>query len=134
MTEEKNQDFQSFLEYASKKEGSQCLCAVFCHSAADDIDRLYTSGKSLMPVMCVDKSLHRLGQFKDLASDSSLVGIGWDVVCISVLVGRNGMMPTAIETNKRLDVMLELIRRGDTGKLVMFDREGRHVKLVSVSP
>jgi hypothetical protein len=129
MTADKNPDFQSFLDYASKKEGSQCLCAVFCHSAADEIDRLYTSGKDIMPVMCVDKSLHRLTQFKDLTSDPSLIGIGWDLVCISVLIGRDGMMPTAIETNKRLDVMLELIRRGNTSKLVMFDREGRHVKL-----
>jgi len=133
MTAEKNKDFQSFLEFASKKEGSQCLCAVFCRATVDDIDRLYTSGKSLMPVMCVDKSLHRLKQFKDLTSDSSLIGIDWELLCVSVLVGKDGMMPTAIETNKRLDIMLELIRRGDTSKLVIFDREGNHVKFVSLN-
>ena len=57
------------------------------------------------------------------------MGQDWDLMCITMLLGENGSIATAIETNKRLDVMLELIRQGQADKMVIFARDEEHVRL-----
>ena len=84
---------------------------------------------SLMPVTCVDRPSEEIKSFNDIVLSGGLSDKEWDVVCITVLLGANGTIPTAIETNKRLDVMLELIRQGATDKLVVFDNNLHHIQL-----
>jgi hypothetical protein len=46
-----------------------------------------------------------------------------------MLEGIGGNIATAIETNKRLDVMLEFLRQGKADKMVIFDRNQQHIRL-----
>lgn len=120
-------DFDSFLSIAHQKQLPQRLCVVVCQSSLKG-----NSGDqriSLMPVTCVDRPCEKINSFNDIIMSGGLSDKEWDVVCITVLLGANDTMATAIETNKRLDVMLELIRQGATDKLVVFDSNARHIKL-----
>lgn len=118
-------DFERFLEFAKSKGGAQCLCAVICE--AEILED--AGGISLSPVTCIDKVLEQISSFQDLINAGSLIGHDWEVMCITMLESESGQVPTAIETNKRLDVMLEFIRQGKANKLVIFDRNQQFIKL-----
>ena len=123
--DESGTDFERFLSFARKKEGVHCLCAVVCEAQIlEDED-----GISLMPVTCIDKPLQNINSYQDVINAGGLIGHDWEMMCITMLEGENGHIATAIETNKRLDVMLEFIRQGKANKMLIFDRNQQHIKL-----
>lgn len=118
-------DFDRFLDYAGQKSELQCLCAVVCEAAFLEAG----DGISLSPVTCIDKPMHQITCYQDVINAGGLLGQDWDVMCVTVLSSQGDVMPTAIETNKRLDVMLELIRQGRADQLVIFARNEEHIRL-----
>lgn len=118
-------DFERFLDFARQKGSAQCLCAVVCE--AEILED--AGGISLMPVTCIDKALEHITNYQDVINAGGLIGQDWEVMCITMLEGESGNVPTAIETNKRLDIMLEFIRQGKANKLVIFDRNQQFIKL-----
>lgn len=118
-------DFERFLRYAKSKGSAQSLCAVVCE--AEILED--AGGISLMPVTCIDKLLAQINSFQDVVNAGGLIGHDWEVMCITMLESEGDLVPTAIETNKRLDVMLEFIRQGKANKFVIFDRNQQFIKL-----
>ena len=118
-------DFERFLSFARKKGNAQCLCAVVCEAALLEEGE----GISLKPVTCIDLPLSKISGFQDVVNAGGLLGHDWEVMCISMLEGIGGNIATAIETNKRLDVMLEFLRQGQADRMVIFDRNQQHIRL-----
>jgi len=108
-------DFDRFIRFARQRSGPQILCAVVCEAAP--LEEGY--GISLSPVTCIDLPVERVTKFRDVVAAGGAIG-DWDVMCVTVLANEAGVMPTAIETNKRLDVMLALIRQGMADRMVIF--------------
>ena len=125
VVDEARTDFDNFLSYGKQREEPQTICAVVCEAAFMEEGE----GLSLSPVTCVDKPLQKINNFQDLVNAGGRMGQDWDMMCITMLLGENGSIATAIETNKRLDVMLELIRQGQADKMVIFARDEEHVRL-----
>ena len=124
-------NFGHFIRYANEKNQPQQLCMVFCRSSLQDEDYRPDRPITLKPLMCLDRSPRHLDSFEALCGDATLAGIEWDVLCMTAVLGQAGVMPTAINIHKRFDLMIGLISQGKTDKLVMFDRNGRQVILVS---
>lgn len=118
-------DFERFLSFARQRENPQCLCAVVCEAALLEEGE----GISLKPVTCIDLPLNKITSFQDVINAGGLLGHDWEVMCITMLEGIGGNIATAIETNKRLDVMLEFLRQGKADKMVIFDRNQQHIRL-----
>lgn len=125
VVEDSKTDFQRFLEYARKKEVPQVLCSIVCEAALLEEGE----GISLMPVTTVDLPLQKICGYQDVLNAAGLIGQDWELMCITMLEDPDGNMPSAIDTNKRLDVMLALIRQGRADKMVMFDRSQQFIKL-----
>lgn len=123
--DESRTDFDNFLSYGKQREEPQSICAVICEAAFLEEGE----GISLSPVTCVDQPLHKVSKFQDLVNAGGLMGQDWDVMCITMLLGKDGNIPTAIETNKRLDVMLDLIRMGQADKMVIFAKDEEHLRI-----
>lgn len=125
LNKETETDFERFLAFARNRQNPQCLCAVVCEAALLDEGE----GISLNPVTCIDLPLHKINGFHDVVNAGGLVGHDWELMCISMLEGPDGNIATAIETNRRLDVMLAYIRQGRADKMVLFDRNQQHIRL-----
>lgn len=118
-------DFDRFMDYARKQQGGQVLCAAACEAAP--LEEGF--GISLSPVTCIDLPLHRTERFRDLVNAGGLAGHDWDVMCVTVLTGQDGALPTAIEVNQRQDVMLALIQQGRADRMVIFASNEEFLKL-----
>ncbi|MBR9913119.1 MAG: hypothetical protein GYB33_22495 [Gammaproteobacteria bacterium] len=118
-------DFDRFITYAGERQGPQVLCAVVCAAAMLEEGE----GISLSPVTCIDLPLHKIKGYQDVINAGGLLGHDWEVMCITMLDGQDGNIANAIDTNKRLDLMLGLIKQGRADRMLMFDRSEQHIRL-----
>ena len=74
--------------------------------------------------MCVDKALNELSDFKALFDESQQMGAEWQMVLVTSMSGRGGIMPTPEEADQPLQMMVESIKGGMISNFLTFDREG----------
>lgn len=86
-------------------------------------------GGALEPLMSVDKDPAELASFAALLAESQRHGQGWAIVLAGCLGGRAGRLPSAEETDRALERMIESVKSGRLGNLISFDRHGQSVVL-----
>ena len=74
--------------------------------------------------MCVDKALNELSDFKALFDESQQMGAEWQMVLVTSMSGRGGVMPTPEEADQPLQMMVESIKGGMISNFLVFDRKG----------
>lgn len=82
-------------------------------------------GGALAPLMSVDKAPDDLHTFEALVEESLQFGQPWAVVFVAALSGREGRVPTSVETDQSLQRMIESIKTGAFGAFMPFDRHGQ---------
>ena len=81
-------------------------------------------GRSLTPVMCVDKLPDEAASFAALVEESRAMQAHWDVVFVASLGGKNGQPPNAGEAEAPLRKMITSIQEGQIKGFLAFDRDG----------
>jgi hypothetical protein len=112
---------------AAARSQSQPQRMLFAFARAE---KTQESSGSLLPVMCVDKTLAELGSFEDLVAESRHMGADWDIVFVSSLSGRDGKAPAAAEAEAPLNMMVTYIHTGQIERFLAFSKDG---ELLSIS-
>ena len=86
-------------------------------------------GGALVPAACVDKTLDELSTFAAFADEAASFAPDWVIVFATTLAGRAGAAPAADEADAPLKRMVEMIKSGDLGALLPFNRQGVPVRL-----
>lgn len=82
-------------------------------------------GGALQPIMCVDKPLDELSNFTDLVKESENMGQDWQIVLVACLSGVGNAMPTAVEIELQLKMIVQRVENGgDLSRYLAFDKEG----------
>lgn len=86
-------------------------------------------GGALVPLMCVDKSLSELSDFKALVTEADQQGpaSAWQIVFVAAMSGQLGATLTSKDAEIPLQRMEEAIRQGAHGSFIPFDRHGQPV-------
>ena len=84
-------------------------------------------GGALVPLMCVDKSLSELSDFKALAEEKKKKKSTWRIVFVAAMSGSMGKSPSSDDAEKPLQRMEEAIRQGAHSNYIPFDRQGQPV-------
>lgn len=87
-------------------------------------------GGALNPVMYVDKTLEELSNFSDLVTESRQMGQRWQIVFVAALAGRNGVLPSSIEAQEALEMMVKSVQQGTVSNFLAYDRDGTAMQLV----
>lgn len=86
-------------------------------------------GGTLTPLMCLDKIPEDLSTFEALVEESRQFMLDWTIVFVAALTDRGGRRPKAEDADAPLNMMVESIKAGSTGKYIPFDTHGRPVEL-----
>jgi hypothetical protein len=123
--------YDDLITVAKQQPEPQRLLFVFAKTELPDdsskveIERFNAGhGGAITPVMCVDKALNELSDFKALFDESQQMGAEWQMVLIAAMSGRGGIMPTPEEADQPLQMMVESIKGGMISNFLVFDREG----------
>lgn len=126
------ESFDALLEAARQQEEPQRLLFVFAErqlgdgATAAQRERFERGeGGHLQPRLCVDKTPDEVASFAALGTESERIGMQWDVVFVSTLSGRGGVMPTSEEADQPLRFMVNAINGGHIREMAVFDRSGQ---------
>lgn len=86
-------------------------------------------GGALNPIMYVDKTLEELSNFKNLVAESKHMGQPWKIVFIAALAGRNGVLPSSIEAQDALEMMVKAVQQGAISNFLAYDFDGTPMQL-----
>ena len=86
-------------------------------------------GRTLTPVMCVDKLPDDAASFAALERESREMQAHWDVVFVACLDGKDGQPPTADDCDVPLRKMITSIQEGRINHYLAFDRDGELLRL-----
>lgn len=86
-------------------------------------------GGALAPLMCVDKALDELSTFEALAQEAQQLDSRWVLVFAAAMSGTAGQAPSGSDAEPHLQSMVEAVKRGEFGRYLAFDREGKAVQL-----
>ena len=86
-------------------------------------------GGEFAPRMCVDKLASALPDFDALAEEASHAGPPWAIVFAAALSGRNGAPPSAGDTDRALQKMVDAVKSGRLDVMLPFNRAGLPVQL-----
>jgi len=86
-------------------------------------------GGALVPAVCVDKTLEELSTFAAFAEEAERFSPDWVIVFATSLGGRGGVAPSAADAEAPLKRMVDMIKAGDIGSLLPFNRQGVPVRL-----
>lgn len=81
-------------------------------------------GRTLTPVMCVDKLPEDAASFAALERESREMQAHWDVVFVASLDGKDGQPPAAADCEVPLRKMITSIQEGRINNYLAFDRDG----------
>ncbi len=123
--------YDDLITVAKQQPEPQRLLFVFAKTelpedcSQEEIKRFNAGeGGAITPVMCVDKALDELSDFKALFNESQQMGAEWQMVLVAAMSGRGGIMPTPEEADQPLQMMVESIKGGTIASFLAFDREG----------
>lgn len=126
------ESFDALLQAARQQEEPQRLLFVFAErqlgdgATAAQRERFERGeGGHLQPRLCVDKTPDEVASFAALSTESERTGMQWDVVFVSTLSGRGGVMPTSEESDQPLRFMVNAIHGGHIREMAVFDRSGQ---------
>ncbi len=130
-------DFETLLEATRQQQETFRLLFVFARSALppehteEQAERFKAGrGGELTPVMCVDKGLDELTDFKALALEAEKLFLDWQMVFVGALPGRVGA-PTKEEIDDALKNMVQAIQfGGDMSGYLIFDKSGDPLRIV----
>ncbi len=130
-------DFETLLEATRQQQETFQLLFVFARSALppehteEQAERFKAGrGGELTPVMCVDKGLDELTDFKALALEAEKLFLDWQMVFVGALPGRVGA-PTKEEIDDALKNMVQAIQfGGDMSGYLIFDKSGDPLRIV----
>jgi hypothetical protein len=111
--------YDSLLGAARAQAQPQRLLFAFAQAEAAS-----AQGRSLTPVMCVDKLPDEATSFAALAEESRHMQAHWDVVFVASLGGKDGQPPNASEAEAPLRKMITAIQEGQIKGYLAFDRDG----------
>ncbi|HAT32571.1 MAG TPA: ribonucleotide reductase subunit alpha [Janthinobacterium sp.] len=111
--------YASLLSAAKNQAQPQRLLFAFTRAEAAS-----AQGRTLTPVMCVDKLADELSDFAALAEESRQMQAHWDVVFVASLGGKDGRPPGADEAESPLRKMITAIQEGHIKGFLAFDRDG----------
>jgi len=125
-------DYASLLAVGKQQDDPQRFLFVFLQASlpdehSDENKHRFQSGKGgeLQAIMCVDKNLTELTNFDDLIEESKQMQQDWSIVLIACLSGKNGLFPTAEESEEPLKLMVQAIQNGgNLSKYLAFDKQG----------
>jgi hypothetical protein len=131
--------FEDLVQAARRQPVPQRLLFVFAKAvlpkgADEDEQRRFQakSGGGLQPLMSVDKRPEDLGSFAALAAEADAMSADWQIVFVAALAGRGAVAPTADDTDRNLQLMIDTIQAGgDVTRYLAFDRGG---DLLAISP
>ncbi len=130
-------DFETLLEATRQQQETFQMLFVFAKSALPaehskgEAERFKSGlGGELTPMMCVDKKLDELSDFKALALEAEKLFLDWQMVFIGALPGRAGA-PTKEEIDDALKNMVQAIQfGGDMSGYLIFDKNGDPIRIV----
>ena len=114
--------FEELLLAAAVQPQPQRLLMAF--AVAEPEENGAPGRATLVPVMCVDKQVGELDTFANLAEEAGHMGKAWDVLLVTTLSGRGGVLPDQRQTDVALNKMLSAIQNGQMDSLLAFDRGG----------
>ena len=125
-------DYQSLLAVGRQQTEPQRFLFVFLqaslpadHDEADAQSFHSGQGGQLNAIMCVDKDLDELTDFTDLLTESKQMEQDWSIVLVGCLSGKNGIQPTAEESEQALKMIVQAVQNGgDLAKYLAFDKQG----------
>lgn len=128
--------FDDLLLAAKAQEQPQQLLFVFAGAelptdATTEQEAQFHAGEGgeLAPRMCVDKLASALPDFDTLAEEASHAGPPWAIVFTAALSGRNGAPPSAGDTDRALQKMVDAVKAGRLDGMLPFNRAGLPVQL-----
>ena len=128
--------FDDLLLAAKAQEQPQQLLFVFAGAelppdATMEQEAQFHAGEGgeLAPRMCVDKLASALPDFDALAEEASHAGPPWAIVFAAALSGRNGAPPSAGDTARALQKMVDAVKSGRLDGMLPFNRAGLPVQL-----
>lgn len=113
--------YESFLGAAKAQSQPQRLLFAFAQAEGGGNA---VQGRTLTPVMCVDKLPEELASFAALAEESRQMQAHWDVVFVASLGGKDGQAPDAGAAEAPLRKMISSIQEGRIQNFLAFDRDG----------
>src|ERR1700674_2330011 len=123
--------FDDLLRAAREQSEPQRLLFVFANAELPDDSTPEQrarfeagQGGALTPLMSVDKTPEELGSFAALVEESRQFGRDWAIVFAASLPGRDGRAPTSEEADWSLQRMIESIKTGSFGSLLLFSPPG----------
>ena len=125
-------NYETLLMAGKEQAEPQRFLFVFLRSSLpkdhqeDEAQRFHPNqGGALQPIMCVDKSLDELSSFSALVEESKNLGEDWQIVLIACLSGLGSAMPTPVETELQLKMMVQRVENGgDLSRYLAFDKKG----------
>ncbi len=131
-------DFETLLEAAHQQPESFRMLFVFAKSAlppehSEEEAKRFKLGRGgeLTPMMCVDKNLDELTDFKALALEAEKVFLDWQMVFSGALPGKVGSPPSKAEIDEALKNMVQAIQfGGDMSGYLIFDKKGNPIRIV----
>lgn len=131
--------FDDLLQAARAQPDPQRLLLVFAGAELPDDSNAAQrqrfeagEGGALVPLMCVDKTPGELASFDSLVQESAQFGHDWRIVFAAAMGGgggAGGRAPSSEDAEAPLQRMVEMIRQGQHGSFIPFDRHGQAVRL-----
>lgn len=128
--------FNDLLAAARQQADAQRLLLVFAAAslppqATAEQRAAFEAGEAgeLAPVMCVDKDPADIQDFAALRAESLTLGADWALVFAAALSGRARQAPAPTQVEAALTRMVEAVKSGQLGGMVVFDRQGGAVRL-----
>lgn len=116
--------FEDLLVAAAMQDEPQRLLLAFAAAEAEPGPVQGAPRQTLVPVMCVAKQVGELDTFANLAQEAQAMNTHWDVMLVSTLGGRGGLLPDSARTDAALQQMIGAIQAGQMARLLAFDRAG----------
>jgi len=131
-------DFDTLLEATRQQPETFQLLFVFAKSALppehteEQAERFKSGcGGELTPMMCVDKNLDELTNFKALTLEADKLFIDWQMVFVGALPGGVGSPPDKAAIDDSLKNMVQAIQfGGDMSGYLIFDKDGGPIRIV----
>lgn len=128
--------FDDLLQAARAQPDPQRLLLVFAGAELPDDSNVAQrqrfeagEGGALVPLMCVDKAPGELASFDSLVQESTQFGHDWRIVFAAAMGGAGNRPPSSEDAEAPLQRMVEMIRQGQHGSFIPFDRHGQAVRL-----
>lgn len=116
--------FEGLLVAAAMQDQPQQLLLTFAAAEAEPGQTSGAPRQTLVPIMCVAKQVGELDTFANLAQEAAAMNANWDVLLVSTLDGRGGLLPDSARTDAALQQMIGAIQAGQMARFLAFDRGG----------